>query len=108
MTAADLDRFLRKVKAGELLSPPLTAAFFTPQVFYRAQEDWKHMYGYGIEFAMTGDEHLLFAQKEGIYDGASAIIRHYPDQDMNVVLLSNMQMGVWEPLKTIHRLLTEE
>jgi hypothetical protein len=48
---------------------------------------------------------MLFAQKEGIYDGASAVIRHYPDRDINIVLLSNMQMGVWEPLKTIHRLL---
>ena len=64
------------------------------------------MYGYGIEFAMNEARHVLFAQKEGIYDGASAIIRHYPDQDINVVLLSNIQAGVWEPLKAIHSMLT--
>ncbi len=63
------------------------------------------MYGYGIEFAVDGAGQVLFAQKEGIYDGASAVIRHYPDQDINVVLLANMQEGVWEPLRTIHRLL---
>ena len=108
VTAADLDRFLRKVKAGALLSPRLTTAFFTPQAFYRAREDWKHMYGYGIEFAVSEAGHVLFAQKEGIYDGASAVIRHYPDQDINVILLSNMQMGVWEPLSWIHRLLMAE
>jgi len=66
------------------------------------------MYGYGIEFAVDGAGQVLFAQKEGIYDGASAVIRHYPDQDINVVLLSNMQAGVWEPLRTIHRSLMAE
>ncbi len=105
VTAADLDRFLRQVKAGALLSPQSTAAFFTPQALYRTLDDWKHMYGYGIEFAADGAGQVLFAQKEGIYDGASAVIRHYPDQDINVVLLANMQEGVWEPLRTIHRLL---
>jgi len=108
VTAVDLDRFLRKVKAGELLSPQLTTAFFTPQAFYRAREDWRHMYGYGIEFALTEAGHVLFAQKEGIYDGASAVMRHYPDQDINVVVLSNMQMGAWEPLNWLHRLLMAE
>ena len=108
VTAADLDRFLRRVKAGKLLSAQMTTAFFTPQAFYRERVEWRHMYGYGIEFAVTEAGQVLFAQKEGIYDGASAVIRHYPDQDINVVLLSNMQMGVWEPLKMIHRLLTEE
>jgi CubicO group peptidase (beta-lactamase class C family) len=105
VTATDLDGFLRKVKAGTLLSPQSTAAFFTPQVLHHTQEDWKHMYGYGMEFAVAGAGKVLFAQKEGIYDGASAVIRHYPDQDINVVLLANIQDGVWEPLRTIHRLL---
>ena len=105
VTASDLDRFLREVKAGTLLSPQATAAFFTPQVLHHSQESWKHMYGYGMEFAVAEAGKVLFAQKEGIYDGASAVIRHYPDQDINVVLLSNIQDGVWEPLRTIHRLL---
>ena len=36
VTAADLDRFLRQVKAGALLSPHSTAAFFTPQALVNA------------------------------------------------------------------------
>src|SRR5437588_9569654 len=65
VTAGDLDRFFRKVKAGTLLSPQLTAAFFTPQVLHHVQDDWKHMFGYGIEFAVDGAGNVLFAQKEG-------------------------------------------
>jgi CubicO group peptidase (beta-lactamase class C family) len=105
VTASDLDRFLREAKAGTLLSAHSTAAFFTPQVLHHVQDDWKQVYGYGIEFAVDGAGKVLFAEKEGINAGVSAVIRHYPDKDINVVLLSNTQQGVWEPLKTIHRLL---
>ncbi len=105
VTASDLDRFLRKVKAGTLLSAQSTAAFFTPQVLHRVKDDWKQMYGYGIEFAVDGAGNVLFAEKEGINAGVSAVIRHYPDQDINVVLLANIREGVWEPLRMIHRLL---
>src|SRR6266699_1162699 len=109
-TAGDLDRFLRRVKAGALLSPQSTAAFFTPQVLYRGQEAWDQRYeygryGYGICFTVDDAGNVLFAEKEGMNAGASAVIRHYPDQDINVVLLANIQKGVWEPVKTIHRLL---
>src|SRR5258707_696902 len=87
VTASDLDRFLRKVKAGSLLSAQATAAFFTPQVLHHVQDDWKQMYGYGIEFAVDGTGKVLFAQKEGNNAGVSAVIRHYADQDINVIIL---------------------
>src|SRR6266516_2481278 len=105
VTASDLDRFLRQVKAGKLLSPQSTAAFFTPQVLHHAQDDWKQVYGYGIEFDVDGTGKVIYAEKEGINADVRAVIRHYTNQDLNVVLLSNMQQGVWEPLRTIHRLL---
>jgi CubicO group peptidase (beta-lactamase class C family) len=105
LTAFDLDRFLRKVKAGSLLSPQLTAAFFTPQVLHHVQNDWKHMYGYGIEFGVDSAGKILFEQKEGHNTGVSAVIRHYPNHDINVILLANIINGAWEPLRTIHSLL---
>ena len=109
VTASDLDRFFRKLKAGALLSPQATAAFFTPQVRYRhTREGWDRMYGYGIEFAVDGAGKVLLAQKGGINAGVSAVIRHYPDPDINVVLLANTQEGVWEPLRAIHRLLVTD
>lgn len=105
VTASDLDRFFRKLKAGALLSPQATAAFFTPRVLHHVQDGWKQMYGYGIEFALAGTGKILFAEKEGNNAGVSAVIRHYPDQDINVILLANIQHGAWEPRRTIHHLL---
>src|SRR2546427_1989500 len=83
-TASDLDRFLRQVKAGTLLSPQSTAAFFTPQVLHRGQEGWDEIYGYGrwgygMCFAVDDAGKVLFAEKEGYVTGASAVLRHYPE-----------------------------
>jgi CubicO group peptidase (beta-lactamase class C family) len=105
VTASDLDQFLRKAKAGSLLSAQLTAAFFTPQVLHHVQEEWKHMFGFGIEFGIDEVGNIIFAQKEGHNAGVSAVIRHYPEQDINVILLANIIDGAWEPIKTIHHLL---
>jgi CubicO group peptidase (beta-lactamase class C family) len=104
VTASDLDQFLRKLKAGALLSAPSVSAFFTPQVLHHVGEEWRQMYGYGVWFAVDGSRKVLFAEKEGINAGVSAVIRHYPDHDINVVLLANTKEGVWEPLRAIHRL----
>ena len=110
VTAGDLDRFLRQVKTGALLSPQSTAAFFTPHVLQRGYEAWDQQYGYGrygyaLCFAIDDAGKVLFAEKEGMNAGVSAVICHYPDQDINVVLLANIQNGVWEPVRAIHRLL---
>lgn len=105
VTAADLDRFLRQVKAGVLLSAPTAQAFFTPQVLHHVGDEWRQMYGYGLEFAVDETGNILFAEKEGINAGVSAVIRHYPEHDINVVLLANTQLGVWEPRREIYRML---
>src|SRR5262249_49505363 len=105
VTASDLDQFLRKLQAGVLLSPTSVRALFTPQVLHHVEEAWRQMYGYGLWFAVDDAERVLFAEKEGINAGVSAVIRHYPDLNTNVVLLANSRLGVWEPLRTIHHLL---
>lgn len=105
VTARDLDVFLRSVRAGELLSSELTAAFFSPQVHYRSMDNWTKMYGYGLWFYVDVSDRVVFYQKEGINAGVSALIRHFPELDLNIVLLSNMEEGVWEPIWKIHDLL---
>ncbi len=104
VTAADLDHFLRAVKAGKLLSPELTQAFFTPQVDYRHYKDdgWKQRYGFGLWFYEKDDGEIVCCQKEGINAGASGMIRYFPAKDISVVLLSNMENGAWKPIWKIH------
>jgi CubicO group peptidase (beta-lactamase class C family) len=105
VTAADLDRFLRAVKNGKLLTHQLTEAFLTPQVHYKDTKDYEALYGFGLMFYINKAGEVVCFQKEGTNAGVSAIIRHFPAQDINVVLLSNMEEGVWDPVWHIHEVI---
>lgn len=104
VTAADLDRFLRALQAGQLLSPKMSAAMLTPQVRHHDEPGWTEMYGYGLWFAVDPSGEVIFYQKEGYNAGVSAISRYYPAVDAHVVMLSNMADGVWEPIRLAHTL----
>jgi CubicO group peptidase (beta-lactamase class C family) len=107
VTAADLDRFLRALHAGALLSPASTRTMLTPQVYYNERAEWKVWFGCVLEFFREASGEVLFYQKDGINAGVSAVIRHFPTQDINVILLSNMMDGVWDPVWKVHELVVE-
>jgi CubicO group peptidase (beta-lactamase class C family) len=105
VSADDLERFRRQVQSGRLLTPASAEAFWTPQVLHHTGAQGRVMYGYGLAFTLDASGHVLFAEKEGINVGVSAVLRYYPDSDIAVVLLANMERGVWEPRRAIHRML---
>lgn len=107
VTAGDLDRFLRAVQAGELLSKESTEAFLLPHVDYKDKGDWVMKYGFCFWFYIEEGGKIVCYQKEGINAGASGLIRHFPEQDINVILLSNMEDGVWAPIRKIHQLVVD-
>jgi len=107
VTAVDLDRFLRAVQAGKLLSPELTGDFLTPKVHYRDRNTWTQQYGYVFWFYVNNDGKIVCYQKEGINAGVSGVMRCFPEPDINVVILSNMEDGVWEPIQKIHDMIAE-
>jgi CubicO group peptidase (beta-lactamase class C family) len=104
VTAADLDRFMRAVLEGRLLSAELTAAFLTPQVVWRMRDGWVQHFGFGPWFRLRGDGLPVFLQKEGINAGTSCVLRHYPGRDVTVVILSNLELGSWDPLGVVHEM----
>jgi CubicO group peptidase (beta-lactamase class C family) len=102
VTAGDLDRFLRAVQAGELLSPGLTEAFLKPHVHYRDRKGWTMKYGYVLWFYVDPGGEVVCYQKEGINTGASGLIRHFPARNLSVILLANMEGAVWQPVWKLH------
>lgn len=107
VTAADLDRFLRAVKDGSLVSSALAKQFFTPQVHYKKQDGWDMKYGLGMWFYVEPDGTIVCCQKEGYNAGVSAILRCFPTSDMNLVILSNMADGAWEPAWAVHKAIVD-
>jgi len=96
-TAADLVRFIQAVRGGELLNTEYTEEFFTPQVEHD-EETW---YGFGLEFDMNEDGTVRSYFKDGINTGASAIIRHYLEDGLDVAVLSNSEEGAWPIIREI-------
>ena len=105
VTAGDLNRFLYAVREGRLLSPELTETFLTPQVHHSDRGEGTQKFGYGLWFALDRSENVVFFQKEGINAGVSGLIRHYPQRDVTVVMLSNMEDGVWEPIGKVDEII---
>ena len=105
VTAGDLDIFLHALKTGKLLSLELTQDFLTAKAFHHEDEQSVVKYGYGLEFFQMKSDPFSFYQKDGCSTGASGIMRHYPAQDLNVILLSNMMRGAWEPSEKVHDLI---
>jgi CubicO group peptidase (beta-lactamase class C family) len=98
-TVDDLVRFLRAVRGGELLSAQRTAQFLTPQV--RHDEDiW---YGFGLEFTRGADGAIRNYYKDGGNVGVSGIVRYYPEEDLDVAMLSNATRGGLAVIREIDR-----
>lgn len=107
VTAADLLRFLRAVRAGLLLGPDLTTAFLAPHVLHHAYDapaaggGVAHHVGLGLEHELDADGRVLSSWKEGVNAGSSAMLRHYPAYDVTVALVANSEDAVWEPVRSI-------
>jgi len=103
-TAGDLVRFMHAVRGGELLSAERTELFLTPQVVHNEADGYTVTYGFGLVFEVLPDGRLRDFYKEGINVGASAIVEHYPAQDVTLALVANSENGIWGPLKQIDKL----
>ena len=63
------------------------------------------MYGYGLWFYVDRSGKTVCYQKEGVNAGVSGLIRHFPEQDINVVILTNMEAAVWSPIWKVHEMI---
>lgn len=103
-TSRDLVRFLTAVRAGTLLSPELTEAFFSPQALHHAGEDGRLDYAFGLEIESAfadGGTVVRSISKDGINAGCSAIVRHYPAADLTIAVVANSEDGAWAPIEAV-------
>jgi CubicO group peptidase (beta-lactamase class C family) len=97
VTASDLVRFIQAVRGGELLNAEYTEEFFVPQV----QHDEETWYGFGLEFDTNDDGTVRSYFKDGINSGASGIIRHYVEGNLDIAVLSNAEEGAWDVIREL-------
>lgn len=96
-TASDLLRFVDAARGGVLLGPEFTEEFFLPQV----EHDEQVFYGFGLEFDVEEDGTVRSWYKEGINAGTSGIVRSYPSEEVDLVVLSNSEEGAWPVIREL-------
>jgi len=99
VTALDLDRFLRAIKAGSLLGEEASKQLLSPHVDEKERDGGRSMLGFGFEFSLDANDNILNFGKDGINAGVASIFVHYPATGITTVLLANQDYDVW----TMHR-----
>jgi len=97
VTASDLVSFLEAVRDGSLLDTEYTDEFLTPQVEHEPGTS----YGFGLEFDLNDDGSVRSYYKDGIGAGASGIVRHYAEERLDIVVLSNSEDGAWPVIREL-------
>lgn len=104
VSAGDLLAFLDALRAHRLLPAELTTAFWSPQALHSADEESGAQihHAFGLEILLDGEGRTVWLGKDGINAGASGIVRHYPQQGVDLVILSNSEDGAWDPIDWAH------
>ena len=105
-TAADMERFWTAVRSGKLLSPELTQAFQTPQVFYRHNQGFDYKYGFAVYFALNNQGEIAFYLGEGEDNGVSAKSVYYPAHGVQAVMLANQGFCTWPIVWDVYQILS--
>ncbi|MDM4762248.1 serine hydrolase domain-containing protein [Galbitalea sp. SE-J8] len=98
-TAPDLLRLLDALLTGRLVPGELGEELLLPQV----DVDEDTAYGFGLSFDLEDDDSVRSFYADGVSLGASAMLRRYPDADVDLVVLSNDEDGAWELVRELDK-----
>jgi len=100
-TVGDLLAFHRAAAGGALLGERFTREMWTPRA--TRDDDPTHHVGYGAEMRTGADGTVVSRWKEGISDGTSGMLRHYPREDVTIAILAVGADTVWDPVRVFDR-----
>jgi CubicO group peptidase (beta-lactamase class C family) len=95
VTALDLDRFVRTVRAGTLMGEEATAQMLRPHVKRREIDGGSLWNGLGFEFKLDDRGGIVHMSKEGMNAGVASNLAYLPATDTTCVLLANQDCDVW-------------
>lgn len=102
----DLDRFMRALASGQLLSEKMTAEIMKPQTSFERKYDWGTMInGYGFHFVYDLEGKLIRMFKDGMNAGVAAMLAYYPKLDTTSIILANQSSNIWQLHREVEKVL---
>jgi CubicO group peptidase (beta-lactamase class C family) len=101
VTVTDLDRFLRALVGGELLSRESSDLVVHPHVKLQDIEAGTEWNSFGFQVVLDGEGNTVRICKDGENAGVSSIMAYYPQTGTTIVLLANQQCRVWRMLREL-------
>jgi CubicO group peptidase (beta-lactamase class C family) len=96
-TAEDLARFLDALGEGRLLTDKSLELMLTP---HGVEEDGPEAYGYGMELVVEGGVVTIYGHS-GADPGVSAMVSHFVEPGLGIVVLCNQDRGSWAVVQRI-------
>ena len=90
-TVEDLARFTHALRTGQLLSAEMTSAILSPKVLEDDEpyEGYFWKYGYGNQFLEDESGRIVRWGHTGEEEGVSCRLYHYPQKDIDIIILAN-------------------
>lgn len=107
-TVEDLDKFIRALRNGELLSKNLAMEIFNMQVLILDNENVHVMESYGYEAILNKNINILHYRKDGCNPGVANVFTYFPENDMTIILLANQDCNVWNMYGEIRDIILEK
>lgn len=105
-SVADLDRFMRAILDGTLLSESMVEEIMKPQTTIEQTLSWgKIVNGYGFHFKYSANGDLISLYKEGSNAGVAAMFAYYPKIDATSIVLANQTCNVWQLHQEVEEIL---
>ncbi|URZ07574.1 serine hydrolase domain-containing protein [Clostridium felsineum] len=106
-TVYDLNKFMKAVISNKLLSALFTKEILLPKEMHRKRIDGSVKYmGFGFEFVLDANtSEIIYITKDGSNAGVSNTIKYYPKEDITEIVLSNVELNIWNLLRKAEKFL---
>lgn len=105
VTALDLDRFLRAILDGTLVSAAARELLLSPHILVDETDGIRSMNGFAFEFRVGSAGEIVSIQKDGQNAGVAAQLVYYPATDTSCIILANQDCNVWSIQRELRPLL---
>lgn len=108
VTALDLDRFVRSIFSGDLVTVASREMLRSPCILVDETDGIRSMNGFAFAFKIASNGEILEIGKDGRNPGVATQLIYYPATDTSSIVLANQDCNVWSMQRDLKSLLAKD